>query len=84
MIAFPPRLKAATGRADLLRLLAVASQDAVTLNDDGDGWFGYVLKQQTPLPPPAAVTAGGPSHPLPRPRLPMSGNPSTCRLPSWL
>jgi hypothetical protein len=41
-----------TGRADLLRLLAVAPRDTVVLEHDASGWIGYVRR-----PPLLVVTA---------------------------
>lgn len=42
--------RGATGRADLLRLLSIADRDAVTLDRDTSGWFGYVRDEQPPPP----------------------------------
>lgn len=38
----PP--KSATGRADLLRALALAPRESLTLDADGASWFGYVKR----------------------------------------
>ncbi len=35
-------LKGATGRADLLRVLAVTPRNVLILDNDGEDWFGYV------------------------------------------
>ena len=58
----PTAPRGATGRADLLRLLAIQTRNTLTLDADGSGWFGYVrqrdeLKDMTSrpegvLPPP--------------------------------
>jgi hypothetical protein len=35
-----------TGRADLMRLLAVAPRDTVVLDRDASGWVGYVRRHR--------------------------------------
>lgn len=46
--------RGATGRADLLRLLAVAARERVMLDLDASGWFGY-KRQTEPTPRPISV-----------------------------
>jgi len=41
--------RGATGRADLLRALAVAHRDHLALDLDASSWFGYVRQAQEPL-----------------------------------
>jgi len=70
LTGFPSRSKATTGRADLLRLLAVASPASVTLDADDTGWFGYALKreqqpEQQSLPVPTGTRAPHPAAPAP-------------------
>jgi hypothetical protein len=47
--------RAAVGRADLLRALALRELDALTLDDDGQTWFGY--RRQEEPPPLRAIQA---------------------------
>ena len=44
--ASPPR--SAVGRADLLRALALREIDTLTLDDDGQSWFGYRRQEEEP------------------------------------
>ncbi|MFM8443680.1 MAG: hypothetical protein ACKN9W_10145, partial [Methylococcus sp.] len=44
--ARPPR--SAVGRADLLRALALRELDTLTLDDDGQAWFGYRRQEEPP------------------------------------
>ena len=44
--ASPPR--SALGRADLLRALALREIDTLTLDDDGQSWFGYRRTMESP------------------------------------
>ncbi len=55
----PARALGATGRADLLRLLATTSRDALALDVDASGWFGYVRRPQPP--PQLTLTQDEPS-----------------------
>ena len=41
----PTAPRGATGRADLLRLLAIQTRNTLTLDADGSGWFGYVRQR---------------------------------------
>jgi hypothetical protein len=67
--------RSAVGRADLLRALAVAPRDALALDIDESGWFGYV-RQEEPGPPPRREIIGPPqpaprAMPTPERRLPL-------------
>jgi formylglycine-generating enzyme required for sulfatase activity len=55
----PQATRGATGRADLLRMLAVSPRQRLTLDDDDSGWFGYVQQHQ-PVPPAAAISTPPP------------------------
>ena len=52
----------ATGRADLLRALAISRRDVLLLDVDADGWFGYVRSAESKLP----VESAAPPHAAPR------------------
>lgn len=71
----PIRARGGTGRADLLRLLATAPRETVTLDCDASGWFGYVRGREPPSQPASIEVARVAPSPGPAPiqerRLPL-------------
>ena len=73
MNAEPGFPRGATGRADLLRALAVAERDLLVIDDDGRDRLAYVLRwTEVNAPPVAAGPIPGPAPPpVPVRRLPL-------------